>query len=726
MSNRVRQPLQMSAADMGGDAAAARRRAAILLATASALLVLTGNLLLHPVALYGTETDLVGEYIPAAQELGRGVLHPDRFSTKGPGYPLFLALAAPLAAGDWFLAARVLNAVATGFVVWATYVFFSSLGSATALAVCLGLLVTPAFLLATFEAGTDLPALSLALGSSCFAFASSRRPRYFLAGLLAGLAVLTRSNYVSVPIAGLFVILVYDERRARWGRYLAGVLTPVLAWIGVHLIATGGLPHDSNYLNLAQAVYGAGQSREDFLTTAGLRFGSYADVLQLNPLLVVTTVVTNLATRWWLDGTRLLPLPLGLLGVIGTVWCWRRYRSWPVLAAHAISAYVLLAVVFYSPRFSLYLLPFYLSGLVLVLLPRSSGAPRERGHEGSRWRLAAGGVALVVLYATSAVISAAQLREVLSQTPFATRDVGQELRARREPHATVMARKPHIAFYAGMRYLPMPRAATLTDLVVEANRQGAQFVFVSEVETRLRPEYTVLTDSSLSLPGLRQVAYRRDRMGAAAAYAVSPPLADEAQQRREVAASLERGSAALSRERRIAIATELLWAGEYAHALRNLFAADSIGPPHADIAALESNAFHALGMYEEAARACLRSIELGGGTPAHYDQLGRIRFKQGKYDEAARSFRAALERAPGVAGPQYLLGLSEYRSGRYAAAARAFQACLASDPGSAGVRRLAAASLARSGRLDHALRMADAAGITSFADSLRRGKLPEF
>jgi len=704
----------------------------LILALAASVLLLAGNLLFHPIPLYGTETDLVGEYIPAGQELARGVLHAERFSTKGPGYPLLLALAAPVSGGDWFLAARLLNSVAAGVVVWVTFAFFAGLGGQIALAVSLGLLVTPAFLMAGFEAGTDLPALALAMGSACLGFSATARHRYFAAGLLAGLAILTRSNYIAVPIAGLFIIMVRREW-FRAGKYLAGMLLPLLSWVGVHLAATGQFPRDSNYLNLAHAVYGTRQSWEDFLTTAAPRFGSYADVLRLDPMRVLMAVVFNLTTRWWMDATRLLVLPLGILGIIGIAWFWRRHGAWPVLAAHALSAYMVLCFTFYAPRFNLYLIPFYLSGVALALLPTLPRVPSVASEIVKRNSVSRGLVAIVALYAVSATVSLSHIRSTLSHTAYATYEVGKALRLIGDPQAAVMARKPHVAYYAGLHYLPMPRTAGLTDLIVEAYRRQAQFVFMSQAEANLRPEFTVLTDSGVSLPGLRQVAYRRDRGGSAAAYAVSAPLPDGRQQHREVAASLERGVSSLSRERRIAIATELLGAGEYALALRQLFTADSIGPPDADIAALESNAFHALRMYEPAARACLRSIELGGGTAAHYDQLGRIRFQQGRYGEAAQAFRRALDIAPGVAAPRYLLGLAEYRRGRFDAASEAFQAFLVSQPGSAEARRLAAVSLVRSGRVDEAVRIVeeDPAGIgslmraQSFADSLRKGELPE-
>ncbi|HET9327601.1 MAG TPA: hypothetical protein VFQ05_12585, partial [Candidatus Eisenbacteria bacterium] len=92
----------MRASDSGIET---RVAAAIVLAFLGVAAVVNG--LLHSVPLYGTETDLVGEYIPAALELQSGVVSPAHFTTKGPGLPILLVFLGPLVSGDMFAAAKL-------------------------------------------------------------------------------------------------------------------------------------------------------------------------------------------------------------------------------------------------------------------------------------------------------------------------------------------------------------------------------------------------------------------------------------------------------------------------------------------------------------------------------------------------------------------------------------------------------------------------------------------
>src|SRR5688572_12816762 len=76
--------------------------------------ILAVSLAAHGTALYLVETDLLGEYIPAALELSRGHLSATHYSFKGPGYPALLALATWLSGADSFTAARILSVLSAG------------------------------------------------------------------------------------------------------------------------------------------------------------------------------------------------------------------------------------------------------------------------------------------------------------------------------------------------------------------------------------------------------------------------------------------------------------------------------------------------------------------------------------------------------------------------------------------------------------------------------------
>ena len=74
------------------------RRAAGIVVLGWCGVLLAVTLLAHPTPLYFVETDLVGEYLPAARELARGVIDPAHYSYRGPGYPAMLAAVTALVA----------------------------------------------------------------------------------------------------------------------------------------------------------------------------------------------------------------------------------------------------------------------------------------------------------------------------------------------------------------------------------------------------------------------------------------------------------------------------------------------------------------------------------------------------------------------------------------------------------------------------------------------------
>ena len=65
------------------DPAAERRCALIVAAWTVSMAIVT--LAAHATPLYFVETDLLGEYIPAARELAAGVINGAHYTFKGPG-----------------------------------------------------------------------------------------------------------------------------------------------------------------------------------------------------------------------------------------------------------------------------------------------------------------------------------------------------------------------------------------------------------------------------------------------------------------------------------------------------------------------------------------------------------------------------------------------------------------------------------------------------------------
>ena len=683
---------------------------AVILYTAVALAV---SLLFHPTPLYHVETDLVGGYVPAAQSLAQGRLAAEHYSYKGPGYPLLLAAVAPLCGGDYYLAARLLSVAAAGAAAWLAFLVVRSFaGVSVALLMLAGLLANPTFLRYAIEAGTDTPALALALLST-YGVLRAPAPGWLLgAGFAAGFAIVTRYNAAFLLPAAAAVLLWRSVPWRMAAGYAAGVLLPLGIWLGVNAQLTGDPLRNDNYISIAYELYGRDLPLDRFGAEIGWRFQSLRDVLLFDPLRAVLRILWNLGAHFVSDLHDLLPIWIGVLAGPG-LWLGFRRPDWRPAALHFGLCALVLAPVFYASRFSLYLLPFYLAGAAVLFLQLPawvgrvvSRAPKGRGLSAG---VPALGMALVLV---SGVAAVSQLREQLSTAPHETRDFGRLLADRGVAGERVMARKPHVAYFAGMNHVPMGVPSTIIDLIAEAHQAKAAYLLYSPIERILRPEFAVLSDSAVALPGLEQVAYRS--WGSQNAYAlyrltgarVSTAVMAEAMDR-ALERYLERRST--EPEAQVFAAMQLLNANRHREALERLRAVVvQGGGEDPAVVGLLSTAYFGLRDYSRSYRACEAAMKLERPRAWHYARLGEIRARQNRFVEARNHLRRAVEMEPG--NPKYLEGLGMTYSwlGEYGPAAAAFDRCVRLSPRDARMRRYAMGAYQLAGNDRRAVKILEA------------------
>ena len=93
-------------------------------------------------------------------------------------------------------------------------------------------------------------------------------------------------------------------------------------------------------------------------------------------------------------------------------------------------------------------------------------------------------------------------RYAISQLPTEVLEIAETLRARKAPGDRVIARKPHVAFHAGVEAAPFPFADSLPDLARGVAREHARWLFVSWPEVETRPAFWHLLDTTGVVPGL--------------------------------------------------------------------------------------------------------------------------------------------------------------------------------------------------------------------------------
>ena len=686
-------------------------------------------LVVHRTPLYGVETDLFGEYIPAARSLLAGHPVATQYEFKGPGYPLLLALSTIATFGDAWLAARLLNLLAA--LVAARFTFLlvrRTVGDAAACFVLAALCTNPLFVRTTIEAGTDVPTFALSMAATYFALTAKGPRGAAAAGFLAGVAILCRYNAAFLVPAGLLSLALARERSASRaqmaGAYLLGLAVPVVPWLVINHRLTGSAFSNRNYANLAFELYGREMLWDQFWEQVAPRFHSFADVVRYDPLGAFGHWIRNLGTRWASDVRQLVPLWMGVAAVLGGLLHFRRAPKRAGLLIHFVFCYATLALVFYAPRFFLYLVPFYLIGAALAFFPRG-----RRAEGPGRWRVIAATAAVL----TSGAVSAQQTAALLRDPPWEIVEAGRILRAVSRPGDRVLARKPQVAYFANMAYEPIPQVQTLRKLLSAARGARAGYLTLSGVEAALVPQFHVLNSPNVHLPGFTLLASETaDLDHFFALYRIEPAGPTDTAFVDSIRAALSRLSERNSdnSQAQTYAGVMLMEEGQIPEALTYLDRAVALDPRAAQPRAYRASVLLELGRLDEAARDCEKVIATTARAPAAFHLLlGYIRVRQGRLADAQSSFEDATRQEPANVSAQLVLGCILLAQGKSQAGQAAIDRAVRLAPELAPLRdvalqRAATGDVAGVERLiDLTRRTVDGSGsMESMVDSARAGR----
>jgi hypothetical protein len=498
------------------------------LAAAGIVAIVTGLLVAialgpHTIGDYFAETDFYGAYAEGARLIQAGRLDPARYQVIGPVYDLVLAGAGSIVR-DRFLAAELISIGAATATLALWYGIVTAVaGPPAALWTLAFLAVNPYFLRYGYSATTD--GLAVALISAALFFLIARRGHRWsalLAGLFTGLATLTRYNVgVLAPVAIGWLWLARPmapslrSRLPAVGLYLVGFAALVVPfWIAA--AAGGQSPGAKLYHNIAYEVFARarGLTWDQYAAELEPQFQSLGDVIRRNPGLVIGHLFRNTASHLGLDALTLLGWPAAVVAFAGIFVAARDRilgRFAPLAALWAL-IFLSLVPVQHSTRYSLPLLPIYLSLAGIAIGSRSFALAWRRLP--FKWVVGLLAVALTARFAW------VENRFWLRQLPVEVLPASTTLAEVAAPGEKVMARKPHIAYHAGLDYAPMPLVTELAALGEECRKAGADYLFYSWVEARARPELIFLLDSTATVPGLERIRYVEHHP--AMVYRVSP------------------------------------------------------------------------------------------------------------------------------------------------------------------------------------------------------------
>lgn len=579
----------------------------------------------HRVGDVFTETDFYGGYGPGARLVQHGHLDPSRYGVVGPVYELVLA-AAGFVVRDLFVAAEAISiaAAVAALLLWRQIVAARA-GALPALVATLLLATHGQFLHYAYSATTD----SLALGLEAAALAAllaggARGTRPLLAGVLSGLAFLTRYTLVVLLPAGLVTLLAGwtggpVRRRRDAMLFAAGFLVPAGAWIAYSL-ASGAQFHFQLHHNVAYEVFARsrGISWDAYANTMQPQFPTPWSVLARDPGRVVAHMAGNVFDHLRRDAGALAGPAFALAAVAGLALGARDgalARLRPVWLAAGL-VFLALVPAFYSERYSLALLPAWAALAALAFTSPRFALALDAG--GGRRVWLAPLLAAVVLV-PAAVDSRRVQERALAQLPHEAAQLARATRALLTPADRVIARKPHFAFYAGVQPVAFPYADSLPQLAAAARAQGARWIYFSWPEAEMRPRFVWMLDTTAHVPGLLPRAVSAN--GLAVLYEIGPDfgrvpgwLADG----RERALHAARATIAFDRTdvvARMRVAVDFQDRHRWADAQPLLDDAARLAPGNADVQFARASNLLALGRTREAGEAFALLDALVPGDP---------------------------------------------------------------------------------------------------------------
>ena len=473
----------------------------------------------HRVGDYGAETDFYGGYANGALALQHGHLDAGRYGVVGPGYEIALALVG-FVVRDLFRAAELISVLA---MVGALLLWFQLLrrhaNVRLAFFAALVLATNGQFFRYGYAATTDALALALQAGSLYLLLAVPRLGGALGAGLIAAAAFLTRYNAIVLLPVGVLTALLGGRRAVHEApekgstrlreavAFFAAFVVPVGVWLA-YCLAHGVTFASQLHHNLAYEVFARARGipwdayQRDLQPT----FHSLGDVIARDPGAVARQLIVNVGSHLALDARLLLGWPIAICAALGAVLALMGGGlrcQWPLVLAGVLS-FLALVPVFHSERYSLSVLPYYAT-LAAVMF----ASPRFAVVVGKARRIRLKPLLAAIPLGLSLASSVELQRVALADQPTEVLEAAETLRELRQPGDRLIARKPHLAWLAGVEPLPFPFAQTLEGLAEVAHRQHARWLLYSSPELSERPWFRHLLDTSAVVPGLtvRRVAH---------------------------------------------------------------------------------------------------------------------------------------------------------------------------------------------------------------------------
>jgi hypothetical protein len=477
------------------------------------------SFIFHKVGDYGIETDFFWGYVPSAKKFLAGEIPMDAF--RGPLYPMILAIFGFILR-DFFHAGIFIAVLSASTLVYITFELLKKIFSPlVSFFVTVLLVINPVFIQFSYSSGTDMFFNALA-ALTLFFFFKDKELNYknlILAAIFGGLSYLTRYNGIFLT-SFIFVILFVNSWNVSWiDRIKASLVFAAIflitfsPWGFYCLSEKDSFFYNENYKNIAYEVYGKGKmSWDDFWFSESSKITSLTEVIYKDTGLFLSTVAGNITDHFVNDMEKLVGWQIGVFVILGLVLIIisKPFKKWKTQETGYylvnLFFFALLLVVFYSERFSLFLIPFY---LVLAIQPLFFEKFKIAKFLPQTFKYLLLTGLIVFTFVKSYSFNSQNINsgptELLALQEWYEENVSPDMKGK-----TVAARKAHVAYYLDMDFKLMPMADSYEEFIKKLKEANVDYLYFGIAEAGLRREFQFLIDPKGNHPGLEVVVYFKD------------------------------------------------------------------------------------------------------------------------------------------------------------------------------------------------------------------------
>jgi 4-amino-4-deoxy-L-arabinose transferase-like glycosyltransferase len=465
---------------------------------------------------YGVETDFFWGYVPDAKSFISGEVKIDPF--RGPLYPITLGLV-NLIVSEYFYSGMLIGIISASLLLALSFKLIGRIFSpVVAFVVTLLVAVNPIFIQYTYSAGTDMFFNVLAVATLFFFFKEKELNYKYLvmAAFIAGLSYMTRYNGVFL-LGFVIIILFVNFWKIDWFRrikasviFLCVFFITFSPWGFYCLAEKGSFYYNENYKNIAYELFGKGKvSWDQFWFDQSSNYTSLFDVIGRDFPLFISTIIGNIGEHFILDMESLTGWFTGAFVILGLIILiisnpFKNFRSRETgYYLSNLLFFGLLLMVFYSERFSLFLIPFYsviaIQPFFIKRFKTFKIIPQKLGY-------AVAIFLLIITIAKSISFNSARIdsgpNELLELREWYMTNVPLEERGNK-----IASRKAHVAYYLDMEFSLIPLAETYPELLKKLQENNADYLYFSTMEAAMRRQFQFLLNPKENHPGLKPVVY---------------------------------------------------------------------------------------------------------------------------------------------------------------------------------------------------------------------------